>query len=125
MPNKELIQEWIGIYGEDSDFVRVRVRGLPPAADELQFIDRERIKQAQARVPESLPDDPLVLWGGRQWRGRRLERLRLPPRRRCALDPARIRIPGEHTRESQRAGGVPLMFTGNRHQSFSENLVKR
>jgi hypothetical protein len=25
----------------DSDFVRVR--GLPPAADELQFIDRQRI----------------------------------------------------------------------------------
>jgi hypothetical protein len=40
LPNKELIAEWIATYGEDSDFVRVRVRGLPPAADELQFIDR-------------------------------------------------------------------------------------
>ena len=26
----------------------------------MQFIDRERIKQAQARVPQSLPDDPLI-----------------------------------------------------------------
>jgi hypothetical protein len=26
-------------YGEDSDFFRVRVRGLPPTADELQYID--------------------------------------------------------------------------------------
>jgi len=30
--NKALIQEWIDTYGEDSDFVRVRVRGLPPRA---------------------------------------------------------------------------------------------
>ena len=28
--------------------VRVRVRGLPPTADELQFIDRERIKEVGA-----------------------------------------------------------------------------
>ena len=36
MPNKALIQEWIGIYGEDSDFVRVRVRGLPPRSRKLR-----------------------------------------------------------------------------------------
>ena len=34
LPNKELIAEWIETYGVDSDFVRVRVRGLPPTADE-------------------------------------------------------------------------------------------
>ena len=28
LPNKELLAEWIGTYGVDSDFVRVRVRGL-------------------------------------------------------------------------------------------------
>jgi hypothetical protein len=43
LPNKELIAEWIATYGEVSDFIRVRVRGLPPVADELQFIDRSRI----------------------------------------------------------------------------------
>jgi hypothetical protein len=62
----------IETYGEDSDFVRVRVRGLPPAADELQFIDRERIQEAQAREPQSLPDDPLICGvdvsgGGAAW----------------------------------------------------------
>jgi hypothetical protein len=31
MPNQELIAEWIETYGVDSDFVRLRVRGLPPA----------------------------------------------------------------------------------------------
>jgi cytochrome c peroxidase len=41
LPNKELLAEWIETYGVDSDFVRVRVRGLRPTADELQFIDRE------------------------------------------------------------------------------------
>ena len=60
LPNKELLAEWIETYGEDSDFVRVRVRGLPPAADELQFIDRERIKEPQMREPQSLRDDPLI-----------------------------------------------------------------
>jgi hypothetical protein len=61
LTNKELIAEWIATYGEDSDFVRVRVRGLRPAAEELQFIDRLRIFEAQRREPESLHDDPLVV----------------------------------------------------------------
>ena len=72
LPNKELIAEWIETYGVDSDFVRVRVRGLPPAADELQFIDRERIKEAQKREAQSLADDPLICGvdvsgGGAAW----------------------------------------------------------
>ena len=49
-----VIAEWIETYGVDSDFVRVRVRGLPPTADELQFIDRERIKEAQMHEPQKL-----------------------------------------------------------------------
>jgi hypothetical protein len=49
LPNKALIAEWIETYGEDSDFVRVR--GLPPAADELQFIDRIRILEAGGARP--------------------------------------------------------------------------
>jgi hypothetical protein len=36
------------------------VRGLPPTADEFQFIDREPIKEAQLREPQSLLDGPLV-----------------------------------------------------------------
>ena len=47
-------------FGEDSDFIRVRVRGLPPAADELQFIDRLRIREAQQREPQSVTADPLI-----------------------------------------------------------------
>jgi len=36
--NKQLLQEWIETYGEDSDFVRVRVRGECPRAGFAQFI---------------------------------------------------------------------------------------
>lgn len=58
--NKEQIAEWIQDYGEDSDFVRVRVRGLPPAASDLQFIDSATVRAAQQRPLAVLPDEPLV-----------------------------------------------------------------
>lgn len=58
--NKTQIAEWIQDYGEDSDFVRVRVRGLPPAASDLQFIDTATVAAAQRREALALPDEPLV-----------------------------------------------------------------
>lgn len=36
--NKDQIQKWIDDYGEDSDFVRVRVRGIFPRIDAESFI---------------------------------------------------------------------------------------
>jgi hypothetical protein len=60
MSNKTLIAEWITDWGEDSDFVRVRVKGIPPRAGDLQLIDSERIWAAQRRVPQCLQDDPLI-----------------------------------------------------------------
>ena len=67
--NKEQIEEWIQLYGEDSDFVRVRVRGIPPRASDAQFIDQERVSLAQKREVVVIPDEPLVAgcdmaWGG-------------------------------------------------------------
>jgi hypothetical protein len=67
--NKAQLQEWIDLYGDDSDFVRVRVRGLPPRASDAQFIDQERVNQAQKRQVVVMPDEPLVAgvdfaWGG-------------------------------------------------------------
>lgn len=38
MTNKAELAEWIKEYGEDSDFVRVRVRGVFPRSGTLQFI---------------------------------------------------------------------------------------
>lgn len=58
--NKTLIEQWIEDHGLDSDFVRVRVLGLPPQASDLQFIGTSLVQAAQ-RVPAvSLLDDPLV-----------------------------------------------------------------
>jgi hypothetical protein len=59
-------------YGEGSDWFRVRVLGLPPHADELQFIDFERIQNARKRTVEVLEDEPLVAGfdvsgGGAAW----------------------------------------------------------
>ena len=58
--NKAQIAEWIQDYGEDSDFVRVRVRGLPPSASDLQFIDSASVSAAQRREAVALPDEPLI-----------------------------------------------------------------
>ena len=101
--NKAQLQEWIDEYGEDSDFVRVRVRGLAPRASELQFIDQERVWQAQRRpIPVVFADEPLVVGvdvsdGGAAWNVIRFRRgadaRSIPP----------VRIPGEAVRQD-RAG---------------------
>jgi len=70
--NKALIEQWILDYGIDSDYIKVRVLGLPPSANELQYIDKARIDLARARVMVPLPDDPLIAGfdvsgGGKAW----------------------------------------------------------
>lgn len=104
--NKELIQQWINDYGIDSDFVKVRVFGLPPSASELQYIDKGRVDAARGRKVNALHDDPLVAGfdvsgGGRAWNVIRF-------RRGLDGNPAEmpaIRIPGEHDPDrSQRVG---------------------
>jgi hypothetical protein len=67
--NKKKLQEWEEDNGEDSDFFRVRARGLAPRSNSGQFIDQESIDAAAKRPPVYLPDDPLVAgvdfaWGG-------------------------------------------------------------
>lgn len=61
MTNKTEIAGWVQDYGEDSDFIRVRVRGVFPRAGDLQFIDGERVEMAMRRG--LLKDDgaPLVM----------------------------------------------------------------
>jgi hypothetical protein len=69
-PNKQLIAEQCEDWGgEDSDRFRVRVRGLPPNASDAQFVDSQRVRDAQKRSVVVLPDEPLVAgcdlaWGG-------------------------------------------------------------
>ena len=47
--NKELIRQWVEDYGEDSDFVRVRVRGLFPARSDRQFIATDLAEAGRGR----------------------------------------------------------------------------
>lgn len=47
--NKPAIQAWIDLYGFDSDFVRVRVRGEFPNASDCQFIPQNIVEAAMAR----------------------------------------------------------------------------
>ncbi|MEQ9887623.1 terminase [Pectobacterium zantedeschiae] len=48
--NKEQIDKWVQDYGEDSDFVKVRVRGIFPDASETQFIPTGLTEESLARV---------------------------------------------------------------------------
>ncbi len=56
MTNKALLDTWIDDYGEDSDFVRVRVKGQFPRAGSNQFIDSDRVHAARMRTIAA--DDP-------------------------------------------------------------------
>lgn len=62
LTNKEQIAQWVADYGEDSDFVRVRVRGVFPRAGSMQFIPGDIVDEAGKR--EALPAnrfDPLII----------------------------------------------------------------
>jgi len=61
LPNKLKIQQWCDDYGEDSDFVRVRVKGTFPRAGSAQLIAGDVVLAARARDAHSLPDDPTVM----------------------------------------------------------------
>ena len=47
--NKEQIQQWVDDYGEDSDFVKVHVRGIFPSSSAMQFISRDLADQSAQR----------------------------------------------------------------------------
>lgn len=47
--NKALLADWVADFGEQSDFVKVRVRGVFPSASSLQFIGRDLVDGAMAR----------------------------------------------------------------------------
>lgn len=108
--NKAYITELLEDYGEESDFFRVRVRGLPPLANELQYIDGLRIAGAQQRIGLALPDDPLVAGvdvsgGGSAWTvccfRRGIDGRSIPP----------LRITGEQTRDRNKVvAALALQF---------------
>ncbi len=63
MVDQAKVQQWIDDYGEDSDFVRVRVRGVFPNVGDMQFIASELAEGARARALEvdAPSDQPLIM----------------------------------------------------------------
>lgn len=71
MTNKALIEEWKRDYGEDSDFFKVRVRGLFPSASDLQFIPQALVDAAMAvtLVPGQVDHAPRIIGVDPAWSG--------------------------------------------------------
>ena len=101
MTNKKLIQEWIDDYGEDSDFVRVRVLGRFPKAGDMQFIPHDVVSIAAGRTTQYLPNDPLIC-GVDVARGGDDNNMVQFRRGYDAQSEKAYRIPGEKTRDSMR-----------------------
>lgn len=105
--NKVLIEQWIQDHGIESDFVKVRVFGMPPSASELQYIDKGRIDAARQRTVAALHDDPLIAGfdvsgGGKAWNVIRFRRgLDGKP---ADMEP--IRIPGEQDADRSKRIGI-------------------
>lgn len=69
--NKEQLQEWVDTYGENSDFVKVRVRGMFPSASFKQFISIEDVDAAFGRHlrAEQFSWAPKILTVDPAWEG--------------------------------------------------------
>ena len=60
LTDKNQIDRWISDYGEDSDFVRVRVKGMFPRVGTMQFISSELVAAAALREVSTHIHDPLI-----------------------------------------------------------------
>lgn len=69
--NKEQLQQWVEDYGEDSDFVKVRVRGMFPSASAKQFISTEDVDAAYGRTlrKEQFDFAPIIIGCDPAWEG--------------------------------------------------------
>jgi hypothetical protein len=59
--NQALFKQWSEDNDEDSDFMRVRVRGVFPRAGSMQLIPSDVVSQAAKRHPESQHYDCLIM----------------------------------------------------------------
>jgi hypothetical protein len=59
--NKEQINQWVEDYGEDSDFVRVRVRGEFPRAGSAQFIPSDTVARARTNIVHGYDTLPKII----------------------------------------------------------------
>jgi len=71
MTNKKQIKEWEEDYGENSDFFKVRVRGIFPSLSARQFFNEADVDAAYGRVlrPEQYNFAPKILTLDPAWEG--------------------------------------------------------
>lgn len=71
MTNKAQLQQWVDDYGENSDFVKVRVRGIFPSASDRQFIGSDIVEAARGRQmkPASFSFAPVIITCDPAWTG--------------------------------------------------------
>lgn len=69
--DKKKIADWLEAWGEDSDFFKVRVRGVFPSASESQFIGQKIVEDAVARVPnpQNHKKFPVIIGVDPAWTG--------------------------------------------------------
>lgn len=69
--NKEYLNELVATYGEDSDIVKIRVRGQFPSQSAKQFISTEDVEAARKRFlrPEQYDFAPKILTCDPAWEG--------------------------------------------------------
>lgn len=61
--NKKLISRWQEDYGEDSDWFKVKVRGMFPSSSSIEFISRQAVDEAMRRIAPSTAgfNPPLII----------------------------------------------------------------
>ena len=69
--NKEQIAKWAADHGEDSDFMKVRVRGMFPSASAKQFINTEDVDRARGKhlQPHQYDFAPKIITCDPAWSG--------------------------------------------------------
>ncbi len=102
--NTSQIKKWADMYGDDSDFFRVRVKGQFPRGGDMQFITGDIVENARNNSPRYLGDDPLVC--GMDWARGGDDDCRIVFRRgKDARSEKNYRIAGEHSRNSMEVAG--------------------
>ncbi len=69
--NRSQLQAWVNDYGEDSDFVKVRVRGIFPSTAAGQFINADVALEASKRhlSPNDYKFAPIIITCDPAWEG--------------------------------------------------------
>lgn len=58
--DKDELKQLVDEQGEESDYVRVNVRGLFPRVSSMQFISNDAVREARKREVAALLNDPLI-----------------------------------------------------------------